>query len=73
MKPVYLIVGQEGVRRMTKTKPELARDEIAVRVRVNMSNAHFRSLILDADLDVPDEALIAPDIELEAEYKSQID
>ena len=64
---IYLIVSEGGARRMTKRRPDLFRDEIAIRLRVHIPDECFRTLIIDAVADIPEEMVIHAEVEPEIE------
>jgi len=57
---IFLSVRADGVVRMTKRWPNLARDEVGLKLTVNVPNATFRSPILNVTLDVPEDRAIQP-------------
>lgn len=64
---VFLVVTRNGVARMTKREPDLGRDEIGVRVKIEVPDNCFRSPILNASINVPEDRVIQPRVELEVE------
>lgn len=64
---IYLIADVDGIQRMTKRPPTLARHEIGVAVTITMPDSAFRSPMLAAQVEVADEAIIKPDPEIEVE------
>jgi hypothetical protein len=62
---VYLVISQDGVRRMTKRLPDLARSEVAIRLKITVPDACFRSLVVSADVEIPAERVITPVAEVE--------
>jgi len=63
---IYIVMTDGGVSRITKRWPMLSRSEIAVEVRLSVPDSSFRSPILRATLDVAENAIIQPTIEVEA-------
>jgi hypothetical protein len=61
---VFLAVDRSGVVRMTKRWPSLSRDEIGVKITVNVPDTAFRSPVIAASLDVPEDRTIQPDIDI---------
>lgn len=64
---VYVVLGAEGARRMTKRWPTLARDEIGVKVTITAPDNAFRSPVLAVALDVQDTHVIQPIVTIEPE------
>lgn len=64
---VYLVADANGVVRMTKRAPALYRQEVAVKVSVTIPDECFRSWVFVASVEVPDDRVIQPEIEVEAE------
>ena len=62
----YLIVDAYGVVRLTKREPKLSRTEVAIKLRVAVSDNAFRSPIIGADLTVEEGRVIQPSIEVDA-------
>jgi hypothetical protein len=62
---VYVILGRKGATRMTKNKPDLRRDEIAIGLRLEVPDSAFRAPLVMADLTIPDHAVIVPEISVE--------
>lgn len=67
---VHLVMNRRGVVRMTKNKPDLARDEIAVGIRLEVPDSAFLAPLIYADLTVPDHAVIVPEVKVEIEPAS---
>lgn len=59
---VYIVADRRGVQRMTKNPPDLFRGELAVALTVNIPDNVFRDPVLSAALDVPESAVIHPEI-----------
>lgn len=62
---VYLVTDASGVVRMTKRAPSLYRNEVAVRLTVQVPDSAFRSLEVSAILDVPEDRVILPGVEVD--------
>jgi len=62
---VFIIMDASGVRRMTKRRPQLAMGEIAIKVRLYVSNKFFERDIPEAIISIPDEAVIQPEINID--------
>ena len=62
---IFLAVNRYGLAKATKNKPSLARDQIAIAVKLSIPDSAFRSPIIEATLDVPDHAIIAPELVIE--------
>lgn len=62
---VFLVTDSSGVVRMTKRAPSLYRNEVAVRLTVQVPDSAYRSLQVSATLDVPEERVILPEIEVD--------
>jgi len=62
---IHLVMNKRGVVRMTKNKPDLARDEIAIGLRLSVPDSAFLAPIVFADLDVPEHAVIVPEVRVE--------
>lgn len=62
---IYLVLNQKGVARFTKRKSALARNEIAVRLAVTVPDAAFRSMEVTAEITVPADRVIQPDVVLD--------
>jgi len=63
---IFLVTDASGVVRMTKRAPSLCRNEVAVRLTVTVPDSAYRSLEVSASLDVPEDRVILPEIEVEA-------
>lgn len=59
----YIVVTAEGVQRMTKRVPSLAREELAVKVTITVPDASFRPWMVTAALDVPEDRVILPTVD----------
>lgn len=61
----FIILKKSGPVRMTKGKPSLGRDEIAIGVRLEVPDSAFRAPLVMADLVVPDHAVQVPEVHVE--------
>lgn len=59
----WLTVNHKGSCRLTKGKPSLDSNEIAIQLEVNLPDAIFQRPRLEATITVPDEAAVAGTIE----------
>lgn len=57
---VYLVSDQWGVRRMTKRAPDLARDEIAIKVTVSIPDSSYKGSTMSAAIEAPEDRIIQP-------------
>ena len=64
---VYLVLNADGVVRMTKRWPSLAREEVGVQVKVTIPDDSFKAPVLGATLDIPPDRIIQPDLTIEVE------
>lgn len=62
---VYLVADENGVVRMTKRVPSLYRQEVAVKIAVTIPDGCFRSSVFTASVDVPEDRVIQPHIEVD--------
>ncbi len=62
---VYLVLNADGVVRMTKRWPALAREEVGVQLKVSIPDDSFKSPVVAAHLDIPADRVIQPEIEME--------
>lgn len=61
----YMIVNSNGKVRVTKTSPSLFQNEIAIKLDMNLSDKFFQRFIPHAKLDVPDDFVLTPEMEVE--------
>lgn len=61
----YLIVTRGGSVRTTKNVPALAQNEVAIKQTLNLSDKFFRRFIPEANLTVPDEFVLNPEMTIE--------
>ena len=62
---VYLVFNKHGVGKMTKNPPPLRAGEYAVRIDVTVDDKYFRRIIPIAKMELDEEFLIEPKIQLE--------
>lgn len=62
----FIIMSEYGIQRMTKRPGKLARGEIAVRIRLHVPADCFDQPAISADIDVPESAIIKPQVEVQA-------
>lgn len=62
---VYLVLNADGVVRMTKRWPTLAREEVGVQVKVSIPDDSFKSPVVGAKLDIPPDRVIQPELTVE--------
>ena len=55
----WLTINQKGSARITKGKPSLDWDEVAIQLDIELPDALFNKPRLEAKLTVPDEAAVA--------------
>lgn len=60
----YLIITKAGVSNLRKTRPKLNSGEVAVRLRLTVPDEFFERIIPDAELIIPEEAVLTPPIEV---------
>lgn len=59
-----IVMSQYGIQRMTKRPGKLARGEIAIRIRLHVPEDTFMEPTISADIDVPESAIIRPQVEV---------
>lgn len=60
----YLIITKSGVQALRKTRPQLNSGEVAVRLRLTVPDEFFERIIPDAEIIIPEEAVLTPPIEV---------
>jgi hypothetical protein len=65
----FLVLSEYGIERMTKKQGVLKRGEVAVRVSVNIADKHFAEPTVSAHIDVPDCAVIQPQVNVDVEQQ----
>lgn len=63
---LYLAVTADGSARMTRRRPNLARDEVGIRVKLSVPDSSFRSPVVLVNLAVPEDRVIMPEVQAEA-------
>lgn len=61
----YLVFDRRGVRKMTKTAPDLSSGQYAVKVNVGVPDGLFDRTFPEVDIEVPEQAVIAPEVAVE--------
>lgn len=61
---IYLIISRNGVKELRKNPPDLSSGQVAVRLKVEVSDKFFKNFV-DAQLVIPDSAVIEPVINVE--------
>lgn len=69
---VHIVMNRRGAVRMTKGKPDLSRDEIAIGLRLSVPDSAFLAPIVFADLEVPEDAVMVPEITVELEQPAEV-
>lgn len=62
---IYLTFDKLGVKSMRKTLPSLRAGEYAVRLDIGVSDKYFKRIIPIAKMELDDEYIIEPKVELE--------
>lgn len=62
---IHLVATRSGVVRMVKRSPLMARDEIGVRLRIEIPDGCFLAPILSVDIDVEEQQVIQPKAQVE--------
>ena len=65
----YLIISKNGSIDVRKRRPDLSSDQIAVKLRLDISDRFFYRFIPDVEMSIPDEAVIKPDIQVTYEVE----
>lgn len=58
----YLVMSEYGIARMTKRAGSLKRGEVSVRIRLTIPDKCFAEPSIDADIVIPESAIIRPDV-----------
>lgn len=69
---VYLILNRRGAAALRKCVPSLASGEIAIRLAISVPNAAFDKFIPRVAIDVPETAVIHPDLEITVEALPEV-
>ena len=59
--PEFAIIG------CRKTKPDLTKNQVAVKVNVTLPDKTFEEFIPEASITLPDEMMLRPNVEVEVE------
>lgn len=70
---IYLIMDRNGVQALRKTRPKLAAGQVAVRLAVEVDDAYFHRAIPTAELVVPVDRLIEPEIIVELQEEPAVE
>lgn len=62
---LYLVLSDKGFERATKRAPSLYRNEVAVLLKLSIPDSAFRSLTVSATLEVQEEQVIQPTLEID--------
>jgi hypothetical protein len=62
---IFLALNRRGFVKATKGKSGLAVDEIGVMLSITVPDSSFRSPTLAATLDVPEHAVVVPELKIE--------
>lgn len=62
---IYIIMERSGARRMTKSRPKLNGGQIAIRLRLEVSNKFFDRFMPEAFISIPDDVVIEPEVEVD--------
>lgn len=70
---VYLVLNSRRVDRMLRTRlPKLKGGEVAVKLKVEVSDSNFRTPLATADLVIPNELIISqPEVDIEVEEEGE--
>lgn len=63
---IYLVVGRQGVRKMTKRLPDLGRGEIPVKLVLDIDQKAFREPVIEQQITIADwrQGMDFPDIDM---------
>lgn len=61
----YIVLNKRGPVRMTKNSPSLARDEIAVGLKLTVPENVFRNPTVMAEIEIPERAILVPQVHAE--------
>ena len=65
----YLIISENGSVELRKRRPDLSSGQVAVKLRLDISDRFFERFIPDVEMTIPDEAVIEPEIEVTYEVE----
>lgn len=61
----YLVFNKHGVQRLNKQRaPAIHGNEVAIRITANFSNKYFSQFIPSAELNIGDDQIIEPSLEV---------
>lgn len=71
----YLVMNSNGIVAMKKNPPKLAGGQVAVKVEVEVTDTYFDTHVPVAKLNITDDMVIKPDIEVKVTdpYKEEDD
>lgn len=67
----FLIIDDRGSVRMTKGRPYLRNNEVAVQIKINVPDAFFERMIPVVEIDLPKEAVAEPDVSVALNITAQ--
>lgn len=63
----YLVLQKSGIVKMAKKPPSLLGHQVAVKLVVQMPDSHFADRFVQASINVPEGAVIHPQVHITAE------
>jgi len=69
---IYLIVSKGGIDGTRKTHPSLRSGQFAVKVSVSIDDRFFKQIVPEAHIDIGEEFLIEPEVEVAPEADVQV-
>ena len=68
---IYLVIAPDGVRKMRKTRPALAKDEFSIKINVAINDNLFKKPHFESDLNIANDQteLILTIAEMESQIK----
>lgn len=63
----HLVLSESGIERMTKKKPSLRRNEVAVKVTLSIADSAFSEPAITANITIPESAVIHPEITVDVQ------
>ncbi len=67
----YLIISENGSVEVRKRRPDMSAGQVAVKLRLDISDRFFDRFIPNVEMSIPDEAVIEPDIQVTYEVEEQ--
>jgi len=61
----YITLNKSGIAGIRKGKPSLRSGQVAVKIRISVSDKFFDRTIPQVDIDIPDSYIQTPSIEVE--------